>query len=171
MKKSIVAPDYQTLIYEFRGRKVMLDYDLASLYAVETKRVKERVRRNKSRFPEDFMFELNETEFENLRTQFASSRWGGVRYRPMAFTEQGVAMLSSVLNSRKAIQVNIEIMRAFARYRALLIENMEVKKEMKKLDEKIDQIFKYLLERIDALSRKQLPPPRRRIGYRRKNEK
>ena len=149
----------------------MLDFDLASLYGVETKRLKERVRRNKSRFPDDFMFELSETEFENLRTQFASSRWGGVRYYPMAFTEQGVAMLSSVLNSRKAIQVNIEIMRAFAKYRALLVENMEVKKEMKKIDEKIDQIFKYLLERIDALSRKHLTPARRKIGYRRSNEK
>jgi len=126
MKKPLVKSDYQNLIFEFRGYKVMLDYNLAALYGVETKRLKEQVRRNISRFPDDFMFELNRQELVNLRSQFATSSWGGSRYIPMAFTEQGVAMLSSVLNSEKAIQVNIEIMRAFADYRALILKNKDL---------------------------------------------
>jgi hypothetical protein len=92
------------LIYEFRGRKVMLDRDLANLYDVETKRLKEQVRRNISRFPEDFMFELTASEYKNLRSQNATSSWGGSRYAPMAFTEHGVLMLSSVLNSERAFK-------------------------------------------------------------------
>jgi hypothetical protein len=154
MKNSIIKSDYQTLIYDFRGYKVMLDVDLASLYGVETKRLKERVRRNLSRFPEDFMFELTNDEFESLRSQIASSKRGGTRYVPMAFTEQGVAMLSTVLNSEKAIQVNIEIMRAFASYRALLIDSKDFRRELKALDDKINQIFKFLLEKLDALNQK-----------------
>ena len=126
-------------------------------YGVETKRLKEQVRRNLQRFPADFMFELNKDEFESLRSQFASSKRGGTRYNPMVFTEQGVSMLSSVLNSEKAIQVNIEIMRAFANYRALLIESRDFRKELRALDEKINQIFKFLLEKLDALIFLQLP--------------
>ncbi len=118
-----------------------------------------------SRFPDDFMFELSKDEFEILRSQFATSRWGGMRYLPMAFTEQGVAMLSSVLNSDKAIQVNIEIMRAFARYRTLLIESKDFRQEIKVLDAKINQIFRLLLEKIDALGQRQDQQPKRRIGY------
>jgi len=92
MKNSLIKSDYQTLIYDFRGLKVVLDFDLATLYSVETKRFKEQVKRNLSRFPGDFMFELSRVEFAILRSQFATSRWGGTRYEPMAFTEQGVAM-------------------------------------------------------------------------------
>lgn len=171
MKKSFIKSDYQTLIYEYRGHKVMLDFDLASLYGVETKRLKERVRRNISRFPEDFMFELSKDEFEYLRTQIATSNRGGTRYPPMAFTEQGVAMLSSILNSEKAIQVNIEIMRSFAKYRALLIESKDFRRELSIMDNKINQIFRFLLEKIDALSRKQIEPPRKKIGFKRNDEK
>jgi hypothetical protein len=170
MKKSIIKADYQTLIYDFRGHKVMLDVDLAALYGVETKRLKEQVRRNISRFPEDFMFELNIDEFQSLRSQNASSKRGGTRYLPMVFTEQGVAMLSSILNSEKAIQVNIEIMRAFAQYRALLIESKDLRKELMALDDKINQIFKFLLSKIDALSQKQIDQPRKKIGYKIKGE-
>ena len=148
----------------------MLDFDLASLYGVETKRLKERVRRNLSRFPEDFMFELSNEEFEVLRSQIASSKRGGTRYFPMAFTEQGVAMLSTVLNSEKAIQVNIEIMRAFANYRALLIDSKDLRVELKALDNKINQIFKFLLEKIDALSHEQIDKPMKKIGYKIKDE-
>jgi hypothetical protein len=148
----------------------MLDFDLSTLYGVETKRLKERVRRNLSRFPKDFMFELSIDEFESLRTQIASSKRGGSRYVPMAFTEQGVAMLSTVLNSEKAIQVNIEIMRAFTNYRALLIDSNDFRRELKGLDDKITQIFKFLLEKIDALSQKHINIPRTKIGYRRKEE-
>ena len=148
----------------------MLDFDLSTLYSVETKRLKERVRRNLSRFPEDFMFELSIDEFESLRTQIASSKLGGSRYVPMAFTEQGVAMLSTVLNSEKAIQVNIEIMRAFANYRALLVDSKDFRRELKGLDDKITQIFKFLLEKIDALSQKHINTQRKKMGYRRKDE-
>ena len=169
MKKSIIKSDYQTLIYEFRGYKVMLDFDLAILYGVETKRLKEQVRRNITRFPEDFMFELNKDEIDNLRSQIATSSWGGTRYAHMAFTEQGVAMLSSVLSSEKAIQVNIEIMRAFADYRALIIKNKNMCRELKLLDDKINQIFRFLLEKIDALRGQQLDDSRDRIGYKQKN--
>lgn len=108
-------------IYLIRARKVMLDMDLAELYGVETKQLKRAVRRNEKRFPPDFMFELSQKEFENLRSQSGTSSWGGVRYSPMAFTEQGVAMLSSVLNSDRAILVNIQIIRIFTRMREMLL--------------------------------------------------
>jgi len=144
----------------------MFDFDLAALYGVETKRLKESVRRNIDRFPEDFMIELNKEEFESLRTQFATSKRGGIRYAPMAFTEQGVAMLSSVLNSEKAIKVNIEIMRAFAKYRALLIESLDLRSEIRAMDEKINKVFKYLLDRIDALHQDK-SVPRKMIGFKR----
>jgi len=169
MATSLVKADYKSLIYDVRGYKVMFDFDLAALYGVETKRLKESVRRNIDRFPDDFMIELNKEEFENLRTQFMTSKRGGIRYAPMAFTEQGVAMLSSVLNSDKAIKVNIEIMRAFARYRALLIENQDLRSEIRAMDDKINKVFKFLLEKIDALHQKELSP-RKMIGYKRKDQ-
>ena len=168
MKESIIKAGYQSLIYEIRGLKVMLDYDLAALYGIETKRLKQQVRRNINRFPPDFMFELNKKEFDILRSQFVSSERGGTRYAPMAFTEHGVAMLSSVINSDKAIKINIEIMRAFSRYRALLTENKDLKSEIRELDDKINKVFKYLLEKIDALHQKEFEKPKRKqIGYKR----
>lgn len=100
-------------IHLIRGQRILLDRDLAELYGVETKTLKQAVKRNIKRFPDDFIFELTKAEFENLRSQFVTSSWGGARYRPMAFTEQGVAMLSGILNSDRAINVNIEIMRTF----------------------------------------------------------
>ena len=129
-KKSVsVIPNEIILnqIYYIREQKVMLDYDLAELYKVENKQLKRQVRRNKDRFPADFMFELTEKEHENLRCQFGSSSWGGIRYRPMVFTEQGVAMLSSVLNSERAIKVNIQIMRIFTRIRKMLMDNSSLR--------------------------------------------
>jgi len=170
MTTTLVKADYKYLIHDIRGYKVMFDFDLAALYGVETKRLKESVRRNIDRFPEDFMIELNKEEFESLRTQIASSKRGGLRYAPMAFTEQGVAMLSSVLNSDKAIKVNIEIMRAFAKYRALLIENHDLRSELKAMDDKINKVFKYLLDRIDALHQER-SLPRKMIGYKRHDSK
>lgn len=170
MKEEIIKSDYQSLIYEFRGYKVMLDFDLAILYGVETKRLKEQVKRNITRFPEDFMFILSKDEFETLRSQIETSKRGGTRYAPMAFTEQGVAMLSSVVNSEKAIQINIEIMRAFAKYRALLLESKDLKKEIERIDDKINQIFKFLLEKLDALSQQYIDKPRKKIGYKRFDE-
>lgn len=166
MKNELMKTNVESLIYEFRGVKIMLDYDLANLYGVETKRLKEMVRRNIKRFPSDFMFELSFEEHNSLRTQIASLKRGQhSKYPPFAFTEHGVSMLSSVLNSDPAIQINIEIMRAFSKYRALLFDSKELKSEIKNLDNKIDEVFKYLLSRIDALQQKKLNEPRKKIGY------
>jgi len=120
----------QNKIYEIRGQRVMLDYDLAELYETETKRLKEAVRRNIDRFPPDFLFELDTKEWEILRTQFATSSWGGSRYQPFAFTKQGVAMLASVLNSPKAIQINIQIVRAFIVLRQYALGYAELNKKL-----------------------------------------
>jgi hypothetical protein len=124
----VVIPDelIMSKIFLIRDKKVMLDNDLSELYEVETKQLKRSVRRNIKRFPEDFMFELTVKEFTNLRSQFGTSNWGGVRYVPMAFTEQGVAMLSSVLNSERAIAVNIQIIRLFTKMRELLSTHKDI---------------------------------------------
>ena len=141
-------------IHELRGLKVMLDMDLAKMYQIETKRLKEAVRRNSRRFPPDFMFELTSNEWENLRTQFASSSWGGKRYLPFAFTEQGIAMLSSVLHSDVAIEINISIMRAFLHMRqwalsheelAIQLRNLEKRYDRKFVD--IEQVLTYLMQK------------------------
>ncbi|HET7294200.1 MAG TPA: ORF6N domain-containing protein [Vicinamibacteria bacterium] len=152
-------------ILVLRGQRVMLDSDLAALYGVPVKRLNEQVRRNRERFPEDFMFELSNEEDANLRSQFATSRsWGGRRTAPCAFTEQGVAMLSSVLHSSRAIQVNIEIMRAFVRLRRMLQTNAELARKLDALESKYDGQFRVVFEAIRELM---APPdtPRRRIGY------
>ena len=126
MKDLIPQEVIENKSYLIRGQKAMVDRDLAKLYGVPTKRLKEQVKRNIKRFPEDFMFELTMQELEILRSQFATSRWGGERYLPYAFTEQGVAMLSSVLNSERAIEVNIAIMRAFVRLREILLTHKDL---------------------------------------------
>ena len=137
MKAIIPVEMIEKKILLIRGEKVMLDADLAELYGVETKILVRAVKRNVDRFPSDFMIQLNKEEFENLRFQFGtSSRWGGRRYLPYAFTEQGVAMLSSVLNSDRAIKVNIEIMRAFVRLRQMLASNKELAKRLDDLEKK-----------------------------------
>ena len=131
----------QNKIYEVRGQKVMLDFDLADLYGSETKRLKEAVRRNLKRFPSDFMFELTKEEFESLRAQNASSnKRGGTRYMPFAFTEQGVAMLSSVLNSESAIEINISIMRAFVTVRQYLSSLNSTTKEIEELKQRMKML-------------------------------
>jgi len=151
-------------IYLIRNLKVMLDRDLAKLYGVETKVFKQAVRRNIGRFPNDFMFELSAEEWQNLRSQIVTSSWGGTRYPPMAFTEQGVAMLSSVLRSERAIQVNIQIMRVFTRIRQLVLENSELKRELEgfksNTDRKFDIVFQ-TLDRLLAIEDK----PKRKIGF------
>jgi hypothetical protein len=148
-----------------RGQKVMLDQDLASLYGVETKRLIESVKRNIDRFPEDFMFQLAGDEFDILRSQFAtSSSWGGRRHAPYAFTEQGVAMLSSVLRSPQAVAVNIEIMRAFVRLRHMLLSHADLARKVDALERKYDSQFKGV---FDALRQLMQPPtkPKRPIGF------
>jgi hypothetical protein len=156
-------------IYLIRKQKVMLDKDLSELYAVETKQLKRQVRRNLERFPEDFMFELSQQEFDNLRSQFGTSSWGGSRYIPMAFTEQGVAMLSSVLNSPTAIKVNIQIIRVFTKIREMLTDTLSMKLELEEIKKKlsnhtqnIELVFNYLDELID---KKEKTEPRKKIGY------
>jgi len=146
----------------------MIDADLALLYDVPVKALKQQVKRNIDRFPEDFMFELTENEKNELVTN--CDRLSNLKHSsvlPLAFTEQGVSMLSSVLRSDKAIKINIEIMRAFARYRALLVENDELRKEIAALDKKLGEAFKYLLTKIDALHQKQ--KERQPIGYKKSN--
>jgi len=152
-------------ILSIRGHRVMLDADLAELYGVPTKRLNETVRRNAARFPEDFMFQLTADEAEILRSQFATSNGrGGRRYIPYAFTELGVAMLSSVLNSERAVLVNIAIMRAFVRLREMAASHKDVLLRLDEMEGKYDRQFKVVFDAIRALME---PPkiPRRRIGY------
>jgi phage regulator Rha-like protein len=156
-------------IYFIRNQKVMLDSDLAKLYEIETKQLKRQVRRNIERFPEDFMFELNQHEFEILRCQFGTSNIGGNRYIPMAFTEQGVAMLSSVLNSKIAIKVNIQIIRVFTKMREILADTLnmkldieEIKRKLINHDKNIELVFNYLEELMEKQDNK---VERNKIGY------
>src|SRR4030067_729792 len=150
-----------------RNQKVMLDADLAELYGVQTKILVRAVKRNIGRFPSDFMFQLSKEEFDDLRFHFGtSSDWGGRRYRPYAFTEQGVAMLSSVLRSQRAIRVNIEIMRAFIRLRQILASNVELAKKLDTLEKKYDAQFKEVFEAIRQLMAPPEPEPlKKRIGF------
>lgn len=156
-------------IYFIRDQKVMIDEDLAELYGVPTKRLNEQVARNIDRFPADFMFKLTDDEFTNLRSQFATSSWGGRRNPPNVFTEHGVLMLSSVLNSKQAIKVNIQVMRIFTRIRQMFLDNTELRLEIELIKKKLDNqdknmeiVFRYLDELIDKNER---PQARRRIGY------
>ena len=157
-------------IYVVRNQKVMLDEDLAIMYRVETKRLNEQVKRNKARFPKDFMFTLTEKEYENLKSQNATASWGGRRNLPIAFTEQGVAMLSSILNSDVAIEVNIRIIRVFTKLREYALTHKEILLQLAKLEKEvkgntkdIENIFMVLKELIE---KQQKPlPPRNKIGF------
>lgn len=176
-EKELLVPDEVVLtkIYLIRGQKVMLDSDLAALYGVETKRLKEQVRRNIGRFPEDFMFELSKEENEFLRSQFATLKRGQhSKFLPYAFTEHGVLMLSSVLNSEQAINVNIRIMRLFTKMREilmthkdLLLELEEIRKKMVTQDERIDLVFDYLTQFI---IKDDSELERKKIGFKVKQE-
>ncbi len=170
-KASINIPDQvlENKIYFLREQKVMIDSDLAELYEVETRVLNQAVTRNKERFPEDFMFQLNKDEWDNLKSQIVISSYGGRRTLPFAFTEHGVLMLSSVLNSSKAIQVNIQVMRIFTRIRQVLTDHVklnteieEIKKQLRSHNQNIDVIFKYLDE---LTAKKDLENPRKRIGF------
>jgi len=154
------------LIYLIRGKKVILDRDLASLYEVETRVLKQAVRRNIDRFPEDFMFELTKSEFINWRSQFVTSNSDkmGLRYNPMAFTEQGVAMLSSVLRSKTAIQINIQIMRAFTKVRHFILDNVELRRELENLRVDMDGKFRIVFETLDHLLTVE-SKPKKKIGF------
>lgn len=156
-------------IYYIRNQKVMLDRDLAALYGIENKRLNEQVKRNLTRFPEDFMFQLDKNEFQNLKSQFATSSWGGTRKLPFAFTEHGILMLSSVLNSEKAIQTNIQIMRIFTKVRQMLLDTTEMKLDIVQIQKKLENqgknielVFSYLDELTE---KKEEEKPRTKIGY------
>src|SRR3990172_10103607 len=144
-------------IFTVRGKRVMLDRDLASLYGVATGNLNKAVSRNIERFPEDFMFQLTKEEFKNLIFHFGTSRWGGTRKLPRAFTEQGVAMLSSVLKSKRAIQVNIQIMRAFIKLRELALTYKGLKQKIENMDKKYDYQFKVVFDAIKRLIEPQEP--------------
>ncbi|OGL63631.1 MAG: DNA-binding protein [Candidatus Tectomicrobia bacterium RIFCSPLOWO2_02_FULL_70_19] len=148
-----------------RGEKVLLDADLAALYGVDTRSLVQAVKRNLGRFPADFMFQLTSEEFDNLRSQFVISSWGGRRSSPYAFTEQGVSMLSSVLKSRRAVQVNVEIMRTFVRLRQMLASHADLARKLDTLEKRYDAQFKAV---FDAIRQLMAPPEpkRKRIGFR-----
>ena len=156
-------------IYVVRNQKIMLDEDLSAMYRVETRRLNEQVKRNIKRFPKDFMFVLREKEYEILKSQNATSSWGGRRNLPNAFTEQGVAMLSSILNSDIAIEVNIRIIRVFTRLREyalthkdILLQLAKLEKEVKSNNKDIENIFMVLKELIE---KQRTPTPRNKIGF------
>ncbi len=163
----------QNRIYEIRGQKVLLDFDLAELYETETKRLKEAVRRNMERFPSDFMFELTKDEYNTLRTQFASldnqGRGKHSKYSPFAFTEQGIAMLASVLRSPKAIEVNIQIVRAFVFLRKYALSHTELTQKLEELETKYNKQFNDIFEAINYLIQKDklenTQKVRKRIGF------
>lgn len=163
-------------IYVIRGEKVMLDRDLAEMYGVETRVLNQSIKRNLNRFPKDFMFQLSEKEFKNLISQNVTSSWGGTRKLPYAFTEQGVAMLSSVLNSETAIEVNIRIIRVFTKMREFALTHKEILMQLAKLEKEvssnnsnternskdIENIFMVLKELLEKESK---PTPRNKIGF------
>jgi hypothetical protein len=173
-KKAVAARPIESLIHVIRGQKVMLDADLAALYKVPTKAFNQAVRRNKNRFPTDFMFELSRQEVTNLRSQIVTSSWGGSRYAPYVFTEHGVAMLSSVLNSERAAQMSIAIIRSFIRMRELMASNKDIAARVEKLErghDRTSSVIEVLVDDIDRLAHevkdiKALPPvTKRRIGF------
>ena len=176
MEKQKMLPDEVILskIYFIRGSKVMLDRDLALLYGVDTKRLKEAVKRNLSRFPEDFMFELSKEELANWRSQFGTSNSEkmGLRVTPFAFTEYGLLMLASVLNSERAIQINIQIVRVFSRMRTMIESHREILRKLEllekkdlELDEKVTLIFEYLKQLEQAKTEENDFTKRKRIGF------
>ncbi len=169
-KIKITIPDelIEKRIFIIRGKKVMLDKDLAELYGVETRYLNRQVKRNSDRFPEDFMFQLIKEEFENLKCHFGTSSWGGKRKLPLAFTENGVAMLSSILRSKRAIQVNILIMRTFTKIREMIISHKDLRLKIKELEEKYkdhDHQIKTIFEAIRQLLKPPPEKPKKKIGF------
>lgn len=152
MPKEIVPPELlESKIFMIRGHKVMLDRDLAALYGVGTRDLNKAVSRNPERFPEDFMFRIDKNERKNLMFQFGTSSWGGTRKPPCVFTEHGILMLSSVLKSRRAIDVNIQIMRTFTRIRELLATHADLRRKLEEMEKKYDYQFKAVFDAIKSL--------------------
>jgi len=164
MSNSISVEVIATKILLIRGKRVMLDRDLAKLYEVDTRQLTRQVRRNIDRFPVDFMFQLTKEELQNLMCQNGTSSWGGTRKPPYAFTEQGVAMLSGVLHSKRAVRVNIQIMRAFIQLKRMLLTNADLRRKIEETEKKYDKQFAIVFQVIKQL----LEPPskeKRIIGF------
>jgi len=170
MKELIPVEIIERKIFFIREKKVMLDKDLAELYGVETRDLNKAVKRNIDRFPEDFMFQLTNEEFGNLKFHFGTSSWGGTRKLPYAFTENGVAMLSSVLNSKLAIHVNIQIMRTFTRLREILLTHKDLARKLADIEKKYDSQFKIVFDAIRQLMKPD-EPKKGKIGFRREPDK
>ena len=172
-KKSIL-PDEAIInkIFLIREQKVMLDKDLAEMYGIDTKVLKQAVKRNAERFPEDFMFTLTQKEFQHLRSQFVTSSWGGIRYLPIAFTEQGVAMLSGVLNSPVAVQVHIQIIRIFTKMKEMLLTNKDILLKLEKMEKDVKENKEDIAMIFEALKQLLNPPQTKRsmIGFNRKED-
>jgi hypothetical protein len=160
-----LVPGIESIIYAVRGQRVMLSHDLADLYGIETRVLTQAVRRNLDRFPEDFQFILTNQELTNLISQSVTSSWGGTRKAPMAFTEQGVAMLSSVLRSPEAVAVNIQIMRTFVKLRGILAEHQDLKRQLATMEQKYDGHFKVVFDAIRELMTPPAPQKKKRIGF------
>jgi hypothetical protein len=161
----LASPGVEAHILTLRGRKVLLDGELAALYGVPTKVLLQAVRRNQERFPFDFMLQITRKEVTNLRSQFVTSGYGGRRYLPYAFTQEGVAMLSSVLRSPRAVAVNVEIMRAFVRLRRLALSVDDLAKKVETLEENYDERFRIVFAAIKELMAPPTSPPKRCIGF------
>jgi len=165
MKSIVPLEVIERKIYQIRGLKVMLSNDLAGLYGVEPRVLVQSVKRNIERFPGDFMFQLNPEEFKNLKSQIVTSSWGGIRRAaPYAFTEQGIAMLSSVLNSRRAIDVNIHIIRTFVKLREMIVSHKDLSRKLNELEKKYDGQFQIVFEAIRQLIEVE-ESPKRKIGF------
>ncbi len=152
-------------ILVIRGQKVMIDRDLSKLYQVDTSQLTRQVRRNLERFPKDFMFQLTKEELRNLMCQNGISSWGGTRKLPYAFTEQGIAMLSGVLNSKRAIFVNIQIMRTFTQMRRMMLSYKDLKAKMEKMESKYDKQFHIVFQALKQMLEPKPLPPKRKIGF------
>ncbi len=166
MSNAISVDVIAAKILLIRGKRVMLDRDLAKLYEVDTSQLTRQVRRNIDRFPEDFMFQLTKEEVKNLMCQFGISSWGGTRKLPYAFTEQGIAMLSGVLHSKRAVQVNIQIMRAFIQLKRMLLTNVDLRRKIEEMEKKYDKQFAIVFQAIKQLL--EAPPVKEKkvIGFR-----
>jgi hypothetical protein len=164
MSVQAVQEVIQNKILFIRGQKVLLDKDLARLYGVLTKNLNRAVARNINRFPSDFMFALTQEELDNLKFHFGTSSWGGTRKLPRVFTEQGIAMLSGVLKSKRAVQVNIEIMRAFVKLREILNTNKDLARKMEELEKKYDDQFRVVFDAIRRLMQED-EKPKKPIGF------
>lgn len=169
MKHIIPQEHIENKIYFIRGERVMLDNDLACLYGVSTKVFNQAVKRKKERFPGEFMFQLTKTEYENLRSQIVTSNWGGRRYLPLAFTEHGIAQLSVVLNSKRAIQVNIQIIKSFIKLRQMALKYKDIWQKIEEMEKKYDKKFAVVFEALKSILLAGPEKPKKIIGFTQKD--